>query len=443
VFVILAAAAGWLFLRPPATTGPPAVELAPPTTTPAPRTAPPVSAPTSTLTIPRARIPSPSIVSEDLETAKALSRRVEGGAPIGDPEVAAAEDLCSRLPEERRLRDLLTSVLLTAASQDQAEREYTRAEARLRRAAEVQPEDGVPRVALANLLLETSDWRGAEAAAREALALRPGDPEALEALGFALFRQDRNREASHAFEAALDVRESPVARGILERIRKGMADESGMRHQTLSHFHVRYDGEAHEGVGREILRVLERHYVKLTVRLDHQPEAPIPVILFSREDYYDASGAPSWSGGVYDNTDGRIRIPIGGLTTRLTPDMDGTLMHEVTHAFIADRTRGVCPRDVHEGLAQYMEGKRLATLGREQISALANGRIGGVGGFYMAALSFVEHLIANRGLGGINDLLRVMGETGSVDEAFSEVHGHDYAATKRAWTVRLRQRYGS
>ena len=380
--MILAAAAGWLFLRPSGTLDPPVAGL-PPTTTPVPETVPRVSAPTPTLTLPTAPNPASSILPEDLETAKALSRRVEGGAPLGDPEVAAAEDLCSRFPDERRLRNLLTSVLLTAASQDQAEREYTRAEVRLRRAAEVQLGDGVPRMALASLLLETSDWRGAEAAAREALALQPGDPEALEALGFALFRQDRNREASHALEAALDVRESPVARGILQRIRKGMADERGMRQQTLSHFHVRYDGEAHEGVGREILRVLERHYVKLTVRLDHQPEAPIPVILFSRQAYYDASGAPAWSGGVFDNIDGRIRIPIGGLTTSLTPDMDQTLMHEVTHAFIADRTRGVCPRDVHEGLAQYMEGKRLATLGRERISALANGRIGGVPGFYM------------------------------------------------------------
>jgi hypothetical protein len=124
--------------------------------------------------------------------------------------------------------------------------------------------------------------------------------------------------------------------------------------------------------------------------------------------------------------------------------MDQTLIHEVTHAFIADRSRGVCPRDVHEGLAQHMEGKRLSSeLTEEQITALADGRIGGVGGFYLAALSFVEYLIANRGQGGINDLLRLMGETGDVDEAFRQVYGRDYRATKGAWMSRLRQRYGT
>ena len=85
------------------------------------------------------------------------------------------------------------------------------------------------------------------------------------------------------------------------------------------------------------------------------------MILFSREAYYDASGAPAWSGGIYDGIDGRIRIPIGGLTASLTPDMDGTLIHELTHAFVADRTRGVAPREIHEGLAQYMEGKRIGS----------------------------------------------------------------------------------
>src|SRR6185503_2734557 len=120
-------------------------------------------------------------------------------------------------------------------------------------------------------------------------------------------------------------------------------------------------GQEHEGVGREILRALERHYATLASTLDHQPAASIPVILFSGQAYYDAAGAPAWSGGAYDTLDGRIRIPIGGLTPSLTPDMDGTLIHELTHAFVADRSRGVAPREIQEGLAQYMEGKRLGS----------------------------------------------------------------------------------
>ena len=123
--------------------------------------------------------------------------------------------------------------------------------------------------------------------------------------------------------------------------------------------------------------------------------------------------------------------------------MDGTLIHEVTHAFVADLTHGVCPRDMQEGLAQYMEGKRLRDMLTDgQITALAQGRIQGVGGFYLGALSFVEYLMGQRGQGGINDLLRAMGETGNVDEAFRQVYGRDHRAMKQMWAARLHQRYG-
>jgi hypothetical protein len=223
-----------------------------------------------------------------------------------------------------------------------------------------------------------------------------------------------------------------------------MRAERGMTEQQLAHFHVRYDGAAHEGVGREILRVLERHYATLAGTLDYQPPNAITVILFTREGYYNASGAPAWSGGAFDNIDGRIRIPIGGLTSSLTPDIDETLLHELTHAFVADRTRGTAPRELHEGLAQYMEGKRLdSLLTAEQVTALADGRIGGVAGFYFGALAFVESLVAARGLGGMNELLKVMGETGDVDEAFRQVHGTSSRGAQQAWAQRFRQQRGS
>jgi len=217
-----------------------------------------------------------------------------------------------------------------------------------------------------------------------------------------------------------------------------------MTQQTLSHFNVRYDGAAVDSVGHEILRALERHYATLAGSLDHQPQSSISVILFTNQAYYDASGAPAWSGGAFDILDGRIRVPIGGLTASLTPDMDGTLLHELTHAFVADLTHGMAPRDIQEGLAQYMEGKRCdALLGNDGMRALADGRVPGVMGYYLGALSFVEYLIANRGTSGMNDLLKAMAETGSLDQSFRQVYGQGYNETRGLWIARLRQEYGS
>ena len=389
--------------------------------------------------------PETAGISEaDRNAASRLAQKLNARAPVYAADVQLAEDLLARFPDEGHLRDLLEAVLVAKAAQERQSRLFSQAAAHLQRASAVQPTSARARIVLVQVMLEAEDWAGAEAAARAVLALEPRHRDALLGLGYALMRQDRNPEAADLLQAALEIQEDAATRALLARIRKGMADEQGMTEQQLSHFHVRYDGDSHDAVGREILRALERHYATLVGTLDHQPAAAIPVILVTREGYYTASGAPAWSGGVYDGLDGRIRIPIGGISSSLTPDMDGTLIHELTHAFVADRTRGVAPRDIHEGLAQYMEGKRLGSeLNAAQLKAFADGRFGGVGGYYLSSLSFVEHLSAQRGMGGMNDLLKAMGETGDVDEAFKKVQGRGYAAARADWQGRLRQEHGS
>jgi hypothetical protein len=102
----------------------------------------------------------------------------------------------------------------------------------------------------------------------------------------------------------------------------------------------------------------------------------------------------------------------------------------------------VAPRDIHEGLAQYVEGKRVeAVLGANGLTALSEGRVSGVSAFYLSALGLVELLAAERGQGGLNEMLRFMGETGSVDEAFRRVYGRDHAQAAEVWAARLRQRH--
>lgn len=389
-------------------------------------------------------VESGQVADSDRLRAEDLVRRLANRGSLTALEVKTAEDLLASHPDERPLRDLLEAVLLDAAAHHVRQRQFAQAIGYLQRAREIQPASTRPLLALMQVNLDIADWGAAEAAARAAIAVDPRSFDASKGLGYALMRQDRKREAVEALRAALDVHDDSEVRALMERIQKGLADEHGMAERRVSHFTVRYDGEEHEAVGREIVRALERHYATLATALDYEPVNAISVTLFTREGYYNASGAPAWSGGAFDNIDGQIRIPVGGLTTSLTPDMEGTLIHELTHAFIADRTHGIAPRELHEGLAQYMEGKRLdSMLTRAQITALADGRIGGVMGFYFGALSFVEYLIANRGLGGINDLLKAMGETGSVDQAFQQVHGVTYHGALEAWSQRFRQQRGS
>jgi hypothetical protein len=390
------------------------------------------------------RPPTEGAPDADHAAAAALVSRLDAPATITDRDIQAAEELLASHSDQKSLRDLVEALLIASAGEDHKRRQFGKAVTRLERAAAVQPTSVRPWQGLLQVHMDSGDWRAAEAAARGAIALEPRNADAWRGLGYALLRQDRNREAAEALRTALEIQDHPETRLLLARVSKAQSDEQGMTEQHLSHFNVRYDGDTHEAVGREILRALERHYATLASSLDYQPSATIPVILFSRQAYFNASGAPAWSGGVYDSLDGRIRIPIGGLTSTLTPDMDQTLIHELTHAFLAERTRGVATREVQEGMAQYMEGRRIGNdLTGPQLTALADGRIPGVMGYYLSALSFVEYLIGTRGMGGMNDLVKAMGETGDVNAAFKQVYGTDYEATQQSWADRLRRQHGS
>jgi len=360
--------------------------------------------------------------------------------PLSPEDVRDAEGLYARHPTEAR--DLLEGVLLAAAARAQAARRFDAAATLLQRAVTIAPESPRPLRMQLGLGLVTSDWPAAEQAGRALLALAPKDAEGARGLAYALVRQDRTREAVELLNGFLASTEDAEARALLARIQHDSAAEKSLSEAKLAHFHVRYDGEAHEDVGREILRLLDRHYATLARSFDHEPGQPIPVILLSRESYYDATGAPAWSGGQYDSFDGRVRIPIAGLSAALTPDLDQTLVHELTHSFVNDLSAGAAPRELHEGLAQYMEGRRIAQLDSDRLRALANGQLAGVGAFYFNSLWLVEDLAAQRGSGGLNDLLRAMGSSGNVDQAFRSVYGSDFATLKRQAAGRLRLRYG-
>jgi tetratricopeptide (TPR) repeat protein len=380
----------------------------------------------------------------DAELYDSLVEKVNRDRPLSALDIESAAELMAKYPHERRMEQLLMEMLLRAANQRQRARNIPEAMSLLKRASRLPSADSRSRVALLSLIASTMDWSQLESQAQEFTEAAPREAESWYYLGYAQFRQDRNREAIQSLKGCLEVQEHAQARELLVRLERNKADEKGMRDQQLSHFHVRYDGDEHDEVGREILKALEKHYYTLVRALDHEPQTVVPVILFSSQKYFDAAGAPAWSGGAFDLMDGRIRIPIGGLDRNLTPDMDNTLIHELTHAFVNDKTRGIAPRHVHEGVAQYMEGHRVATrFTKEQLTFLADGRAGGVGGFYAESLSFVEYLVEQRGPGGVNDLLKAMGETGDVESAFRQVYGKGHGATQQAWRARLKQVYGT
>ncbi len=385
----------------------------------------------------------PNLDLQDASTAARLATGLRAGRVDVPADLADVEALLGRHRSQPEVHRLVEAVFLRAAELNRGP-SASGALPILERAVEALPTSFVLLLALAQVQTETGLWPSAETSAQAALSLRPKAHDALLLLGFILMRQDRDREAKEALEASLALHDDPRARALLEQVKHSMDTQRGMTEQRLSHFNVRYDGEAHESMGREVLRVLERHYVTLVQAFSHELRTVVPVILYTNRGYYDATGAPAWSGGQYSHLDGRVSLPIGGVGSQLPADAERALLHELAHAFIHDMGGAAVPREIHEGMAQWMEGERCegGRFSAQDLQAVAAGRRNDVAAFYIASLCFVEHLHRERGQGGLNDFLASLRETSDVERSFGRVYGRTFSASVSTWRNAMRRQHG-
>jgi hypothetical protein len=200
-----------------------------------------------------------------------------------------------------------------------------------------------------------------------------------------------------------------------------------------------YDGARLEpGAERALLAALESAYAGLVQDLGSAPSHKIEVVVYAERDWKLATQAPDWSGGFFD---GKVRVPAQGLTG-VTPQLLSVLKHEMTHAFVAARTRGRAPVWLHEGLAQVEEGKSAAPYAAALMDAWRRAKTfdlpslegsfrrfsaGQVRASYVVALAAVEMLRETRGPGAVGHLLDRLGEGTPVEEAMRESVRGDYA----------------
>jgi tetratricopeptide (TPR) repeat protein len=402
----------------------PAGAANPPPEPPPDLTAPTAAAETLTMVMPN--LP----VASDRDATRRLAEAASQHAPLTAGDVEWAEALANRYSKEEALQVLREAVLGEAAAQATAERRFLDALTYLRRATSLYPKHRGAYIRLLDVLLKKGDWVEAESVARQALPLDGRHADAAVGLAYALMRQDRNDEAIDLLEQLPAGVSNSTTQLLLARLRKIVAQEKSLAEERQVHFALRYDGTVNEAVGRRVLDVLEEHYSSLAAQLGHQPSDAVPVILLAREQYY--ADAPEWSGGEYDAADGRIRIPIRGLDAEHVPQLSRTLMHELTHVFVTSASGNLAPRDVQEGLAQYMEGRRMATVTRP-----ANAKYAEVARDYRAALSFVEFLIDQGGIASLSFALRETGETGNLDKGFLAAYASDYTALRASWKASI------
>lgn len=346
---------------------------------------------------------------------------LQGAAP------SAATDGVRRVPRELAERILAARAALEARDFEGAAAAY---QALIH---DVEAGDQEPRVGYALAQMALGEDRLAEAVVHDGLARDPQHAQLLEIRGDLYNREERVTDALRYW---LDARDRTPAERLSVKIDKARRELAAGRDYAMAmsrHFNLRYDGDVDPGLTDAVTAFLEEQYWELARDLDVTPSQPITVILYPEQAFRDVTQAAEWVGGIYD---GKIRLPIAGLT-RLNPQAQSLLTHELTHAFVHAKSRGQSPRWLHEGLAQRFEGRtpsradRHAVLERLREGDAADWADRGFS--YPMAMSLTDFLVDRRGFDSLVELLERLGEGSSIDHAMEQVYGMDYVAACRRW----------
>ena len=233
--------------------------------------------------------------------------------------------------------------------------------------------------------------------------------------------------AIHTYETLLDVSpDNREARATLDRWRREVELHDRMQQAIGSRFTVSFEGPAEAVLASETLDVLDRAYWRIGQVLGTYPTAPVPVVLYTTEQFRDITRSPSWAAGAYDGT---IRVPMRGALEQ-PAELDRVLSHEYTHVVVRLLAARGVPGWLNEGLATALEADDLRwadslmqrVAGKVSLPTLQDGfgRLTGEQAriAYAASARAARRLLDEAGGPAITNLLRDLGDGVDFEAAF-------------------------
>jgi tetratricopeptide (TPR) repeat protein len=297
-------------------------------------------------------------------------------------------------------------------------------------------------VRLAFVHLHRSEYSAAVEYLDRARAVAPKSVIVARLSGWAYYGLDRLDDAVAQWNLAQQIEPDPDVAKLLAQAETDKEAESGFRSGQTSHFTLHYEGSATPQLAAEILRALEDDFRSIQSELRFAPQEPVAVVLYTQQNFRDITRAPSWAGAW---NDGRIRVPVQGVTS-VTDQLSRILKHELTHSFVRQMTQGHCPQWLHEGLAQWMEGRRSDAAALPLIAAYEDqqnpplrtlegswaefsGPQAGIA--YAWSLAAVEFIVANSGMWGVERLLENLASGAAIEPALGSALQTNYADIER------------
>jgi len=264
-----------------------------------------------------------------------------------------------------------------------------------------------------------------------ALALDPTLAKARELSGRLLYRSGDLNGAIREFAAlvAADPIDA-VVRADLDRWRREAELRDRMLLTVGSGFSVSFEGQEDSDLASRVLEALERALARIGGTLSVSPVTPIPVVLYTGEQFRDITRAPLWAAGAYD---GVIRIPMRGALTD-PAELDRVAAHELTHALVHTLTSRTVPAWLNEGLATALErdGGPSETPSLDPMPLQSIRRFDGMTGAgaaraYATSARAVQRLLDDAGGVAVANLLRDLGEGVDFETAFARRMGKSFA----------------
>jgi len=305
---------------------------------------------------------------------------------------------------------------------------------------------------LSVLYLRQSQFSAALDPLERARRVAPNSPDVAKLTGWAYYGENKLDQAVEEWRRAERLHPDQEVERALAKAEKDRAEEESYREGVTAHFALKYSGMATPDLAIGILHVLEDDFREIESQLDYTPPEPIGVILYTGQAFADITRAPSWAGAI---NDGRIRIPVQGLSS-VTSELARVLKHELTHSFIAQKTRNRAPTWLQEGVAQWMEGRRSTNSAAALVELIGQGRApslemlegswmalsGNAASFaYAYSLAAVESIIQTGGVSDVSRLLDRIATAQSMDAALRESLHADYSDLDQQTVAYLRHEY--
>ena len=314
------------------------------------------------------------------------------------------------------------------------------------------PEDPALMTIVGYLHLRRSEYRQSLDYLERARRVQPDNADVAKLEGWAYYGMNKLNQAVAEWKRSLALRPDPEVQAALDKAERDKQEEDKYRENESTHFTLRYTGTAEPALARGVLRTLEGHFSAIESELNFMPPDSIGVILYTQQAFADITRAPGWVSAL---NDGRIRVPVQGLGD-VTPELSRVLKHELTHSFIRQKTRGLAPTWIQEGLAQWVEGKRSAQGAAALVQVYQAGQMaplrtlegswmklpGELAGYaYAWSLANIEYIVDKDGMGDMERILDRIASGSSTEEALHDVLHSDCEELMKSTAEYLRKTY--